>query len=235
MQAFADDGSKIVVREKGGNVRTLDIIGKQVLEESFLKKVEKVDLTGAKVIKVDDGDDWLLLFDSGASLRLRKAGTILTAANLVEPAAATPTKAAPTPAPPPSTPMATSALPPSSTVPGKAPMPPPADPAPQPEDGAFAPTALDALRAKLGTEVIVEGKVVAQGEAKSGKPLYLNFTERFRDSVSLVFFPGDVPQADKTKLATYVGQTIRVKGELGDYKGALQIKITSMDQITVKP
>ncbi len=110
----------------------------------------------------------------------------------------------------------------------------PAAPATPAADKVFAPTALEELKAVKGKVVTVEGPIVVQGENKGGTVRYLNFTTNFRQSVSLTFFAsaGD-GKFTKEKLAEFVGKKIRVNGELTEYNGSLQIKMTSLDQIKI--
>ena len=110
----------------------------------------------------------------------------------------------------------------------------PAAPATPAADKVYAPTALEELKAVKGKVVTVEGPIVVQGENKGGTVRYLNFTTNFRQSVSLTFFAsaGD-GKFTKEKLAEFVGKKIRVNGELTEYNGSLQIKMTSLDQIKI--
>ena len=93
---------------------------------------------------------------------------------------------------------------------------------------------MEELKALKGKVVTVEGPIVVQGENKGGTVRYLNFTTNFRQSVSLTFFAsaGD-GEFTKEKLAEFVGKKIRVNGELTEYNGSLQIKMTSLDQIKI--
>ena len=110
----------------------------------------------------------------------------------------------------------------------------PAKPAEPAADKVFAPTALEELKPMKGKKVIIEGPIVVQGENKSGSIRYLNFTAKFRESVSLTFFTsGADNKFTKEKLAEYVGKKVRVTGELGEFNGSLQIKVTSLDQLKI--
>ena len=62
----------------------------------------------------------------------------------------------------------------------------------------------------------------------------MNFTDNFRLSVSLTFFAnaGD-GKFTKEKLAEFVGKKVRVTGELTEFNGMLQIKMTSIEQLKV--
>lgn len=110
----------------------------------------------------------------------------------------------------------------------------PAAPATPAAEKIFSPTALEELKTVKGKVVTVEGPIVVQGENKSGTVRYLNFTTNFRQSVSLTFLAsaGD-GKFTKEKLAEFVGKKVRVNGELTEYNGSLQIKMTSLDQIKI--
>lgn len=87
-----------------------------------------------------------------------------------------------------------------------------------------------------GKPVIVEGTIAAQGENKSGTVRYLNFSKKFKESISLVFIVskgGDEFAVEK--LTPFVGKKVRVTGTVGSYNDALQIKIDKLDQIQVQP
>lgn len=98
----------------------------------------------------------------------------------------------------------------------------------------FAPTALEELKPLVGKTVTIEAPIVVQGANKSDTVRYLNFTTKFRESVSLTFFAsaGD-GKFTKEKLAEYVGKKVRVTGVLGEFNGALQIKMTALDQLKI--
>jgi len=103
-------------------------------------------------------------------------------------------------------------------------------------DKIFGPEATAELRAQVGRMIVVEGSIVADRASKTGSMHYLNFTKNFSESVSLV-----VPATLATgalapeKLKEYVGKRIRVRGTLSEYKGALQVKLESADQIMPAP
>jgi hypothetical protein len=104
-------------------------------------------------------------------------------------------------------------------------------PAPAP-DKVYLPTELDALRPLLGKSVAVEGKLERQGGNKAQTIRYLNFTQNYRDSVSLVFFTSKGGDAfAKEKLTEWLGKKVRVTGKLSEFNGNLQIEIEKMDQL----
>ena len=114
----------------------------------------------------------------------------------------------------------------------------PAEPAKPAEASAevktYAPTDLTALKEVKGKKVILEGKIAASGANRTESIRYLNFTQNFRESASLVFFANaGSGNFTKEKLAEYVGKKVRVTGTLSEYNGSLQIRMESLDQIKV--
>ena len=109
-----------------------------------------------------------------------------------------------------------------------------AEPAAPSGEKIYAPTAIEELKPLKGKKVTLEGPIVKQGENKAGSIRYLNFTDNFRLSVSLTFFAnaGD-GKFTKEKLAEFVGKKVRVTGELTEFNGMLQIKMTSLEQLKV--
>jgi RecJ-like exonuclease len=113
---------------------------------------------------------------------------------------------------------------------------PAAPPAPPAGDKIFAAKDLEALRAVKGQTVKVEGTILKQGESKTGTVRYLNFTDKYQESISLVFMVskggGDFT---KEKLTNYVGKKVQVTGAVGEYNNNLQIEVASFDQIKLVP
>ena len=100
----------------------------------------------------------------------------------------------------------------------------------------YAPKDLTALRELKGQTVKIEGTILKQGASKTGTVRYLNFTEHFQESISLVFMVskggGDFT---KEKLTNYVGKKVRVTGPVGEYHNNLQIEIRALDQLKLVP
>ena len=93
------------------------------------------------------------------------------------------------------------------------------------------------LRPFVGQDVTVKGTVTGSGAGKSGKVAYLNFAGAHK-GVALVFFlkPGTTGKAGtEDDLKPFVGKTITVFGKLEDYKGDLQIKVESLDDLKAAP
>ena len=103
-------------------------------------------------------------------------------------------------------------------------------------DKIYAPKDLTALRTLKGQTVKIEGTILKQGESKTGAVRYLNFTEHFQESISLVFMVskggGDFT---KEKLTNYVGKKVQVTGVVGEYNNNLQIEIGKLDQLKLVP
>ena len=114
----------------------------------------------------------------------------------------------------------------------------PATPAPAApaSDKVYAPKDLLPLREVKGQTVKIEGTILKQGESKTGAVRYLNFTEHYQDSISIVFMVskgnGDFT---KEKLTNYVGKKVQITGVVGEYNNNLQIEITKLDQIKLVP
>ena len=98
------------------------------------------------------------------------------------------------------------------------------------------PTDLAALRKKVGRRVVLEGKIVATGNSRTGSTSYLNFTKNYRDSVSLVFLGASVAKDfPKERLAEFVGKKIHIGGLIEERNGALQMRVFYAEQIRVLP
>ena len=107
----------------------------------------------------------------------------------------------------------------------------------QPDRGGetvFAPDDLTGLSQRTGATVMVAGVPVRVGAGRSGTVYYLNFSENYRESLALVFFPSDFkPVLGKDNLNAYLGKNIRVQGVMEIYREIPQIRIKSLDQIRI--
>ncbi len=113
----------------------------------------------------------------------------------------------------------------------------PAKPAETPtgEIRIYAPTDLEALKAVKGQKIVVEGVVAGLGANKTESIRYLNYTQEYRQSVSLVFFASTGAGVfTKEKLTEFVGKKVRANGILAEHNGALQIKVETLDQLKVQ-
>lgn len=109
-----------------------------------------------------------------------------------------------------------------------------AEPSPPVTDG-FAPDDLLKLSQHVGQSVRVEGRPIEVSQNRSRTIYYLNFTEDYTESLSLVFFISDQPdEFTRDRLSQYVGKRIRVHGEVERYRTDLQMKIRSLDQIEIR-
>jgi hypothetical protein len=96
----------------------------------------------------------------------------------------------------------------------------------------FAPGDLSELREQIGREVVVRGVPLLAGKNRDDRVRYLNFSEDYSKSVSLVFFVEDQPEDfSLEKLDGFVGKTLEVRGTVQEYRGALQIRIRRLDQL----
>jgi len=99
----------------------------------------------------------------------------------------------------------------------------------------FDPEQLARLKAMLGKEVMIEGVPVGVSENRSGSIRYLNFTEDYKASISLVFFISDSPEEfTEEKLSRYAGKLITVTGRVDEYRGDLQLKVKNSSQIKIR-
>jgi hypothetical protein len=84
--------------------------------------------------------------------------------------------------------------------------------------------------------ITVEGRVVATGRGRSGEPVFLNF-QRFRPNANafhvVVFEEGYANAPTGNPETYYDGKTIRVTGEVSQYRDAPQIKVERPGMIEV--
>jgi hypothetical protein len=96
----------------------------------------------------------------------------------------------------------------------------------------YDPRALDVLRGKKGQILTVEGTLVRIGENKTGTFRYLNFTQNYKDSLSLVFPVAKNPKEfTMEKLNEWNGKKVRATGTVSEFGGNLQIAIEKWDQL----
>jgi hypothetical protein len=100
----------------------------------------------------------------------------------------------------------------------------------------FDPKDLDGLRGARNEQVVVEGTIARSGESKSKTVRYLNFSNDYREAVTLVFFlnkGGDLFAMEK--LHKWIGKKVRVNGKVTEYGSTVQIEIEKWDQIKEIP
>ena len=96
----------------------------------------------------------------------------------------------------------------------------------------YDPKAVDVLRGKKGQILTVEGTLAGSGENKSGTRRFLNFTNNFRDSVSLVFVVASKPEEfTMDKITAWTGKKVRVTGTISEFNGQVQMVIEKWDQV----
>jgi len=83
----------------------------------------------------------------------------------------------------------------------------------------------------IGEVVIVEGTVVRTYD--SGRATFLNFTQNWRGTFTVVIFAGDYERFPLPPKDLYNRQTIRVRGRIKEYQGAPEIVVESPDQIEI--
>jgi micrococcal nuclease len=83
----------------------------------------------------------------------------------------------------------------------------------------------------IGREVVVEGILVRTHRGK--KVLYLNFHPNWKKYVTVVILGGDLANFPRDPEKYYKGKTVRVRGEVTDYKGRPEIVVRSPNAITI--
>lgn len=83
----------------------------------------------------------------------------------------------------------------------------------------------------LGQNVTVEGLVVRTYD--SGKVTFLNFTENWRGTFSIVIFASDYGKFPQPPATLFQGQTIRVRGKVKEYQGAPEMVVESPNDIEI--
>ncbi len=83
----------------------------------------------------------------------------------------------------------------------------------------------------VGENVVVEGRIVRT--YNSGKAAFLNFTEDWRGTLSVVIFARDFPAFPGPPDDIYLHKQVRVRGRIKRYRGAPEIIVRSPAQIQV--
>lgn len=101
------------------------------------------------------------------------------------------------------------------------------------EEGVIDATDLAALRAKAGTDVVVEGLVSEIGTTKDGGITFINIGMGRKQGFVAVIFRDSYP-AFSEGFDKFREKKVRVSGALNLYRGETpQIKVTSPEQITI--
>lgn len=101
----------------------------------------------------------------------------------------------------------------------------------QPGDGAISPR--DAIK-RVGQKVVVEMKVQATGQAKTGTRLFLNSEKDFRSELNFTVVVNATALKGKWAKATadtFKAKVIRVTGTVSEFKGSPQILVDDEKQI----
>ena len=98
----------------------------------------------------------------------------------------------------------------------------------------FNTTDLPSLRDKRKQHATVQGRVLKTGVNHPGTMRFLNFTEPYGNSFSVMMLVSDAPdQFIDSKLKTYEGKTIRFSGIVEENQGALQIRIRNLAELRI--
>jgi hypothetical protein len=137
----------------------------------------------------------------------------------------------------------TGELPPVKTTTASQPplptSPPQADGAGEPESSTtqkLQPDQLDRFEAMLGEPVRFEGVPVSANDSKSGKTLYLRFSQDWNDTIMVFMLTGDVgDDLTLAELGKFVGKTVRIDGIVERQFGTnrLGVRIKAKDQIGI--
>lgn len=100
----------------------------------------------------------------------------------------------------------------------------------------YDPTQIEVLRPKKGQKITVEGTIARAGENRAASLRYLNFTQNYRESVSLVFVVSkNAAEFTAEKLNGWVGKKVRATGMLKEYGTNLQMEIEKWAQLQEVP
>jgi DNA/RNA endonuclease YhcR with UshA esterase domain len=83
----------------------------------------------------------------------------------------------------------------------------------------------------VGQRTTVTGKVVRTYD--TGKVTFLNFTDDWRGTFTVVIFPSDYDKFPSPPASLYLNQSIQVTGTIKEYEGAPEIIVASPQQIEV--
>jgi WD40 repeat protein/tRNA A-37 threonylcarbamoyl transferase component Bud32 len=87
---------------------------------------------------------------------------------------------------------------------------------------------------RLGQKVKAKGEIIKFGTSRSGAHHYINFSENYRSSLSLVLRVEDSPDEFKPEvLQKLISKTVTVEGVVFNNNGAPQIAIKSLSEIKV--
>ncbi len=94
---------------------------------------------------------------------------------------------------------------------------------------------MEDLRTQIGKEVLVRGMPIRFGVNRTATIHYLNFTEDYKQSLSLVFFIEDDPEAfSEESLRKMLDNEVEVRGRVDEFRGDLQLRVRERSQITVR-
>lgn len=102
-----------------------------------------------------------------------------------------------------------------------------------PGEGSISPR--DALK-MVGKKVVIEMKVQATGQAKSGSRLFLNSEKDFRSELNLTVVlnqPARTGKYEKATVDTFKDKIIRVTGTVSEFRGNPQVEVNDEAQLTI--
>jgi alkaline phosphatase D len=103
----------------------------------------------------------------------------------------------------------------------------------KPKEGAISPR--DAIK-KVGQQVVIEMKVQATGQPKTGTRLFLNSEKDFRSEFNFTVVLNAAARKGKWEKATgdtFKDKVIRVSGTVSEFRGTAQIEVNEEKQIEI--
>jgi RecG-like helicase len=97
----------------------------------------------------------------------------------------------------------------------------------------YDPKALEVLRGKKGQIITVEGVIEKVGENRTGTFRYLNFSQNYRETLSLVFPVAKNAEFTMEKLNEWAGKKVRATGTVSEFSGNLQMTIEKWEQLKI--
>lgn len=103
-----------------------------------------------------------------------------------------------------------------------------------------SPLDYELLRSKIGQRVTVSGMITRFGRTRDGSRLFLNFSNDFFRTLSLVFVVSRSPEFTQQNVEAFVGKRVRVSGEVLGYQPPsgglrLQMELGSLSELEVIP
>jgi hypothetical protein len=110
-------------------------------------------------------------------------------------------------------------------------------PTTRPSSAVLHPGDKDALAAAADKDVVIEGKIDNASWSSSGKVMKATFEGGADSKLSVIIFSTNKDKFDKAFSGdvskTLTGAKVRLRGHLKDYKGAPELVLDNVDQITI--